>query len=83
MFDYDGGNWSETKLSVTGAAAGDRLGLGNSGVAATSDGAVVVAGVPQGYPYGGSGAGTGRVHVFTHNGGWSQQILAPSGVSTR
>ena len=82
VFDYDGGNWSETKLSVTGAAAGDRLGLGTSGVAATSNGAVVVAGVPQGYPYGGSGAGTGRVHVFTHSGGWAQQILAPSGVST-
>ena len=34
VFDYDGGNWSETKLSVTGAAAGDRLGLGTSGVPA-------------------------------------------------
>jgi Ca2+-binding RTX toxin-like protein len=81
VFDFAGGNWNETKLSVTGSAAGDRLGLGNSGVAATSDGAVVVAGVPQGYPYGGSGAGSGRVHVFTEAGGWSQQIVAPSGLS--
>jgi len=81
VFDRSGANWVETKLVLTGSANEDRVGLGNQGVAV--DGDVVVVGVPQGYPYGGSGAGTGRVHVFTKSGGvWGEQVLAPVGVAT-
>jgi len=82
VYERDGVNWVETKLTLTGAAGSDRPGLGNSGVAV--DGETVVIGAPQGSPYGWSeeGEGTGRVHVFTKSGDvWVEQVLAPVGVS--